>query len=99
LKTSGFVQSYLPKSQWQVQSDRWQCIAQADLTDGSLLKLSMGEYLWFEADQFYELTPDAASLTLFWLDQQTGVPILVPWDEAPGRLNLQGISLPNAYAQ
>jgi len=99
LKTSGFVQSYLPKSQWQVQSDRWQPITQNALADGSLLKLATGEYFWFEADQFYELTPDAAGLTLFWLDQQAGFPILVSWDEAPGRLNLQGISLPSSYAQ
>jgi hypothetical protein len=99
LQGSGFIQVYIPKSQWQTQRDRWQCITQADLTDSSLLKLSTGEYLWLEADQFYELTPDAASLTLFWLDQQADFPIPVPWDKAPGRLNLQGISLPSSYAQ
>lgn len=99
LQGSGFIQIYIPKSQWQTQRDLWQCITQADLTDSSLLKLSTGEYLWFEADRFYELTRDAARLTLFWLDQQAGFPILVPWDEAPGRLNLQGISLPSSYDQ
>lgn len=99
LQESGFIQAYIPKSHWQVQGDRWQCITQADLTSDSLLKLSTGEYLWFEAGQIYELSPDAASSTLFWLDQQAGLPLRVPWDEVPGQLNLQGIFLPSSYAQ
>lgn len=97
--TSGLIQAYLPKSQWQTQSDRWQHITQTDLTGDSLLKLSTGEYLWFAADQFYELSPDAASLVMFWLDQQAGLPLRVTWDEIPGRLNLQGNVLPSSYVQ
>ncbi|MDV2996631.1 MAG: hypothetical protein N4J56_006285 [Chroococcidiopsis sp. SAG 2025] len=99
LQESGSIQAYMPKSQWQTQGDRWQCITQADLASDSLLKLSTGEYLWFEAGQVYELSPDVAALTLFWLDQQAGLPLRVAWDRVPGRLNLQGISLPSSYAQ
>ena len=55
--------------------------------------------LWFAADQFYELSPDAASLAMFWIDQQAGLPLRVTWDERPGRLNLQGTVLPSSYAQ
>lgn len=97
--TSGLIQAYLPKKQWQTQSDRWQFITQTNLTSDSLLKLSTGEYLWFAADQFYQLSPDAASLALFWLDKQKSLPLLVKWDEEPGRLNLQGTILPSSYAQ
>lgn len=96
---SELIQVYLPTSQWQKQGERWQAITQTNLTSNSLLKLSTGEYLWFAADQFYELSPDAASLAMFWLDQQIGLPLQVPWDEVPGRLNLQGTILPNSYAQ
>ncbi len=95
----GSIQAYLPSSIWQRQSDRWQFINQTDLRSDSLLKLSTGEYLWFDSDKFYELSPDTATLAMFWLDQQAGLPLQVPWDEIPGRLNLQGISLPTAYAQ
>ena len=34
---------------------------------------------------------------MFQLDQGAKIPI--PWDDVPGRLNLQGISLPSRYAQ
>lgn len=97
--TSGLIQVYRPASQWQAQRDRWQFITQTNLTSDSLLKLSTGEYLWFAADQFYELSPDAASLAMFWIDQQAGLPLRVTWDERPGRLNLQGTVLPSSYAQ
>lgn len=96
---SSLIQAYLPTSEWQVQSDRWQFITQSDLRGDSLLKLSTGEYLWFEADQFYELSPNTASLAMFWLDQQAGLPVRVTWDEVPGRLSLQGMTLPSSYAQ
>jgi hypothetical protein len=96
---SSLIQAYLPTSEWQVQSDRWQFITQSDLRGDSLLKLSTGEYLWFEADQFYELSPDTASLAMFWLDQQASLPLRVTWDEIPSRLNLQGTILPSSYAQ
>ncbi len=97
--TSGLIQAYIPTSQWQKQGERWQSITQANLTSDSLLKLSTGEYLWFAADQFYELSPDAASLAMFWLDQQAQLPLKIHWDEPSGRLNLQGTVLPSSYAQ
>ncbi|MGP1383493.1 MAG: hypothetical protein ACTS2F_08015 [Thainema sp.] len=97
--TSGLIQVYRPTSQWQNQGERWQHITQTDVTGNSLLKLSTGEYLWFAADQFYELSPDAASLAMFWLDKQASLPLLVEYDEVPGRLNLQGTILPSSYAQ
>jgi len=97
--TSSLIQAYRPTSQWQTQRDRWQFITQTNLTSDSLLKLSTGEYLWFAADQFYQLSPDTASLAMFWLDKQAGLPLLVEWDKEPGRLNLQGTILPSSYAQ
>lgn len=97
--TSGLIQAYRPKSKWNQQRERWQSITQMNLTSDSLLKLSTGEYLWFAADQFYQLSPDAASLAMFWLDKQAGLPLLVEWDKEPGRLNLQGTILPSSYAQ
>ncbi len=97
--TLGLIQAYLPTSQWQKQGERWQSITQTNLTGDSLLKLSTGEYLWFAADQFYELSPDAASLAMFWLDQQAQLPLKIHWDEPSGRLNLQGTVLPSSYAQ
>jgi hypothetical protein len=81
------------------QFERWVPIIQAALGDRTLLKLPTGEWLWFEADQFYELAPDTALLAMFQLDHGANVPLSLPWDDAPGRLNLQGVSLPSSYAQ
>jgi hypothetical protein len=81
------------------QFERWVPLMQSDSSDRTLLKLPTGEVLWFEAGQFYELTPDVALLGMFYLDQARQCPMQIPWDEAPGRLNLQGISLPSSYAQ
>ncbi|MDX2242119.1 MAG: hypothetical protein NW224_15650 [Leptolyngbyaceae cyanobacterium bins.302] len=92
------IRQYVPRVGMQ-QVERWVPIMQAALCDRTLLKLPTGEWLWFEANQFYELTPDTALLAMFQLDQGANVPIAIPWDEAPGRLNLQGISLPSRYAQ
>ncbi|WP_242036481.1 hypothetical protein [Leptolyngbya sp. FACHB-321] len=89
---------YVPRLGTQ-QFERWVPITQAALHDLALLKLPTGEWLWFEADQFYELTPDTALLAMFQLDHGANVPPSLPWDDAPGRLNLQGISLPSSYAQ
>lgn len=97
--TSGLIQAYLPQSQWQKQRERWKSITKADLVSNSLLKLPTGEYLWFMENQFYELSPDTASLAMFWLDQQVRLPLQISWDQVSGRLNLQGIILPSSYAQ
>lgn len=92
------VRQYAPRSGMQ-QFERWIPVTQASLSDLTLLKLPTGEWLWFEADQFYELTRDTALLVMFQLDHDAKIPIFLPWDDAPGRLNLQGISLPSSYAQ
>ncbi|MDG2992007.1 hypothetical protein L3556_13860 [Candidatus Synechococcus calcipolaris G9] len=89
---------YIPSLGTQ-QFEHWVPIMQAALRDCTLLKLPTGECIWFEAEQFYELTPDTALLAMFQLAQDARAPISIPWDEVPGRLNLQGISLPSSYAQ
>jgi hypothetical protein len=89
---------YLPQ-QGKQQSDRWSQVMRTGLADRTLLKLSTGELIWFEADKFYELTPDVAVLAMFQLDRSAPLPIAIPWDEAPGRLNLQGVNLPSNHAQ
>jgi len=92
------IRQYVPRVGTQ-QFERWVPVTQAALGDRTLLKLPTGEWLWFEADQFYELTPDTALLAMFQLDHDANVPLSLPWDDAPGRLQLQGISLPSSYAQ
>lgn len=99
----GQVMQYVPQ-EWKSQRERWQIIERANQRASQLLRLSTGEYLWFEKDQanqgrFYELSPDVASLAMFWLDQRANLPLRIPWDETPGRLNLQGTVLPSSYAQ
>ena len=87
---------YVPKVGMQ-QFERWVPITRASLSDRALLKLPTDEWLWFEVNQFYELTPDTALLAMFQLDRCAK--IAIPWDDVPGRLNLQGINLPSRYAQ
>ncbi|NJM99088.1 MAG: hypothetical protein HC800_19825 [Phormidesmis sp. RL_2_1] len=92
------IRKYVPSLN-KTQCDRWCDTSLTDLTEASLLKLPTSEYLWYVEQQFYELSPDLAILTMFWLDRAVGLPLQVLWDEEPGRLNLQGISLPGVYAQ
>jgi hypothetical protein len=92
------ILQYLPK-QGKQQSERWSQVIQSNLAECTLLKLPTGEFIWFEADKFYELTPDVAVLAMFQLDQSASLLIAIPWDEAPGRLNLQGVNLPSSHAQ
>ncbi len=92
------ILQYLPQPDKQ-QSDRWSQIMQADLAECTLLKLPTGEFIWFEANKFYDLAPDIAVLTMFQLDRAASLPIAIPWDEAPGRLNLQRVNLPSSHAQ
>lgn len=96
--TTGSLEHYVPSANGP-QTHRWHPIPAAELVDGSLLRLPTAEYLWYIDKQFYELTPDTAILTMFWLDQLQNLPLQVPWDEDIGRLNLQGVRLPGAYAQ
>lgn len=92
------ILQYLPQ-QGKQQSERWCEVIQTDLAECTLLKLPTREFIWFEANKFYELAPDAAVLAMFQLDRSASLPISIPWDEAPGRLNLQGVNLPSSHAQ
>jgi len=98
LSTLTTPKQYVPQ-EWKQQNQRWQCLEKNKLQHFPLLRLSSGEYLWFESQRYFELSPNIAILAMFWLDQQARLPLRVSWDEAPGRLNLQGISLPSFYAQ
>ena len=95
------VQQYLPQNNFHTQSQRWQEITKSHLkgTNKSLLKLATGEYLWFEDSKFYELEQDRATLTMFGLDKEKNHPLQIHWDKPEGKLNLQGVSLPSAYAR
>ena len=92
------LQQYIPSANSD-QNDRWYAASIDRLEENLLIRLPTSEYLWYTEGQFYEVSPDTATLTMFWLDKQRNLPISVMWDEAIGRLNLQGISLPTAYAQ
>lgn len=92
------IDKYVPSLN-RTQGDRWYSISPTELTEASLLRLPTSEYLWRIEQQFYALTPDLALFTMFWLDQAKNLPLQIPWDEEPGRLNLQGVSLPSRYAQ
>ncbi len=97
------VKGYLPQNQWQSQMDRWQTIESevhlSNLPAVQLLRLVNGTFLWREDGQDYEISPDAAYLALFAIDQQAQFPLRLVWDEQPGRLDLRGTSLPRDYAQ
>ena len=94
----GAVKKYVPQSQKR-QTERWVEISRVQESDTELLRLSTGEFLWFKAGQCYELPPDMAVLTMFRLDRESNSPLQVAWDEAPGRLDLRGVTLPSSYAQ
>jgi len=85
------------------QRDRWQQIVGlehlASISSLSLLRTPEGEFLWLQAGQFFELTPDAAYLAMFKLDQEINQPLQIALDEKPGRLDLRDTYLPKAYAQ
>ena len=93
------ILQYFPQDNFHTQSERWREIIKSSLTNKSLLQLVTKEYLWFEDNKFYELEQDRAILTMFALDKKTQYPLLIHWDEPEGRLNLQGVSLPSAYAR
>ncbi len=98
------VQQYLPQDNFHNQSERWRKITKSQLPipNKSLLKLATGEYLWFEDfedNKFYELEQDRAILTMFGLDKEKNHQLQIHWDKPEGKLNLQGVSLPSAYAR
>jgi hypothetical protein len=88
---------YVP--QWGKQNDRWRELSHSDLLNSDLLRLSTGEYLWYEQGIFYQLKKDDAILAMFKLDRESGQLIQIAWDSDCGHLNLKNIILPNIYAQ
>jgi len=93
------IKKYVPN--WdKSQKERWVSINyQQELSNGTLLQLPTGEYFWFQDDTFYELEPDKAIMTMFYQDKQKQRPLKIIWDKPTGKLNLQGIILPSAYAR
>lgn len=94
----GSIHQYIPCSNTP-QKNRWIPLNYQQLEDKSLLQLPTGEYIWFQDQAFYELEPDTAMLVMFHQDKETGYPLKIYWDKSQSRLNLQGTSLPSAYAQ
>lgn len=95
------IEQYVPQLH-KTQAERWQVrsrLSTQRLNSESLLKLPTGEYLWPRNGEFYELEPETAVLTMFAQDVTAGHPLKIAWDETQGRMNLQGIILPSAYAR
>ena len=95
------IEQYVPQF-LKNQTERWQSRsgqAAQSLETKTLLKLPTDEYLWLCNGQFYELEPDTAVLTMFAQDRASGSPLKIAWDEAQGRIQLQGIVLPSAHAR
>ncbi len=93
------IQHYCPA--YAEQQARWQSSSLGTLPDESLVRRSDDKderYLWFEANQFYELDRDTAIYTMFYLDHREQQPIHLVL-EPTGKLNLQNIWLPDAYYQ
>lgn len=88
---------YVPQA-YVTQAERWQLIETKPATD-SLIRLHSGDYLWYDTQTFYELEPDTALLTAFWLDQDHKLPLKLPWDSSKGRLDLKQTQLPSTYAR
>jgi hypothetical protein len=97
LQTSGYVQGYHPGD--KSQGDRWLDVTPQPRDLPSLLQLPDGVFLWMQHGHFFEISPDAACLAMFALDQQVSQPLKLAWDDAPGRLDLRCVRLPRAYAQ
>ena len=88
---------YVPQA-YANQSERWQRIETKPTAD-SLMRLHSGDYLWYDTQVFYELEPDTALLTAFWLDQEHKLPLKLPWDSSKGLLDLSQARLPSTYAR
>jgi hypothetical protein len=96
-QNGGCIQRYVPSH--ASQADQWRNPIYESIKDEDILRLPTGEYLWFQDQNFYDLEPDLAILTMFYQDNQMGCPLKIIWDEPPGKLNLQGVYLPGAYAR
>lgn len=81
------------------QRDRWQPLAQEDLTPESLVKRDGGKeeaYFWFEDGRWYSLTKDKAIYTMFYLDRRDKHPLSIQL-KADGQLDVRHVYLPEAY--
>ncbi len=87
----------------ETQHNRWKPVVGLEhlssLSCLSLLRTPEGEFLWLQDGQFSELTPDAAYLAMFKLDQQVNQPLRIASDTRSGRLDLSDTYLPKVYAQ
>lgn len=92
------VKQYVPA--YAEQKDRWRSLTPQTLSNESLLRLPDETYLWFEAEEFYEIELDTAILAMFYLDRCAQQPLRVVWaNAAMNQLNLQNIWLPYAHFQ
>ncbi len=91
------IQCYCPKVN-ATQYERWQVISKPPSTP-SLLRLHSGNFLWYDSQSFYELEPNTAYLTAFWLDHDHDCPLKLVWDKPKGLLHLRQTSLPSVYAR
>jgi hypothetical protein len=99
--THAAIEQYVPQLH-KNQAERWQSRSSNSsrrLDSESLLKLPTGEYFWLCDGKFYELELEIAVLAMFAQDVKTGYPLRILWDEAQGRICLQGIILPGTYAR
>lgn len=94
----GGIKQYVPRRDTS-QKERWMSVSYEQLSNQSLLQLPTGEYLYFQDQEFYELEPDTAIMAMFYQDKETESPLKIIWDKPQGKLNLQGIILPSAYAR
>lgn len=98
--TYSTIEVYVPQFR-KSQSERWQSVFShsSHLVSESLLRLPTDEYLWMCNGKFYELEPETATLAMFFQDGKAECPLLISWDEIPGRILLQGVVLPGTYAK
>ncbi|NER79068.1 MAG: hypothetical protein F6K42_05710 [Leptolyngbya sp. SIO1D8] len=96
-QTKQTIWRYTPQI-YATQAKRWQLIETQPAVN-SLIRLHSGDYLWYDTQTFYELEPDTALLTTFWLDQEQNLPLKLSWDSSKGLLHLTQTLLPSAYAR
>ncbi|MCP9829313.1 hypothetical protein KBZ19_12540 [Synechococcus sp. L2F] len=93
-----WIEHYKPSTA-TTQPHRWLELFHAEDVSSHLLRLPDHTLLWKIENLFYEITPDVAVLAMFALDREDGRPLLIPWQEATGILDLREIQLPAAYAR
>jgi hypothetical protein len=96
-QNGGYIQRYASCN--ETQKERWRNPSRESIKNEDILRLPTGEYLWFEDQKLYELEPDLAILAMLYQDRKMGCPLKIIWDEPRGKLNLQGVYIPSAYAQ